>query len=62
MDIEERIDRIELRLVELELKMDHLLEMHEKLLAMGLKLDLQQLEEAKIKVAQLALDLGSRQN
>ncbi|MBO0937408.1 hypothetical protein J2I47_12705 [Fibrella sp. HMF5335] len=62
MDIEERIDRIELRLVELELKMDHLLDLHEKLLALGLTLNPQELEEVKIKVAQLSLDLGSRQN
>ncbi len=62
MTIEERLDRVELRLVELEQKMDYLLEQHEKLIALGMTLSPQELEEVKLKVSQLALDLGKRQN
>jgi hypothetical protein len=62
MTIEERLDRVELRLVELEQKMDYLLEQHEKLIALGMTLSPQELEEVRLKLSQLALDLGKRQN
>lgn len=62
MTIEERLDRVELRLVELEQKMDYLLEQHEKLIALGMTLSPQELEEVRSKVAQLSMDLGKRQN
>lgn len=60
--LEARIDRIELKLVELQIKLDHLLDLHEKLLELGLKMDPQELEQLKIRVAQVALDLRTRQN
>ncbi len=62
MTIEERLDRVELRLVELEQKMDYLLEQHEKLIALGMTLSPQELEEVRLKVSQLSMDLGKRQN
>ena len=62
MTIEERLDRVELRLVELEQKMDYLLEQHEKLIALGMTLSQQELEEVRTKVSQLSMDLGKRQN
>ena len=62
MTIEERLDRVELRLVELEQKMDYLLEQHEKLIALGMTLSPQELEEVRLKVSQMSMDLGKRQN
>ena len=42
--------------------MDYLLEQHEKLIALGMTLSPQELEEVRSKVAQLSMDLGKRQN
>ncbi|MBO0930791.1 hypothetical protein [Fibrella aquatilis] len=62
MTIDERIDRLELRLVELSQRIDTLYEMYEKLLAIGITLDADEIKAIQQQLAKSAINLENRQN